>query len=103
LKDNKEFSFKLEKNVYYGIRITKKGFIPKLVSVCTDMTGGSKNSQHFHFKTNLINESELKRLNKDALDFPIAVISFNKRKESFSYNKKYTSGIKRKMYDKDRA
>jgi hypothetical protein len=101
VKDGRSFTFLLERNEYYGIRIIKEGFIPKLVSVCTDMDDSEKNAHHFHFDTKLISESELGRLNKEMLDFPIAVISFNEKKDSFFYNKKYTADIKRKMYDKD--
>jgi hypothetical protein len=101
VKGKHSFTFKLSKNEYYGVRITKQGYIQKLVSVCTDMNDSDKHSHHFHFETSLVSEDELSKFNKDMLDFPIAVISFNEKKESFSYSRKYTTDIKRKMLEND--
>ena len=105
IKDRKAFKFKLEKNEYYGIRVSKKGFVSRLISVCTDLE--SKKYEHkfyrFHFDTKLINNEKSVTLNKDALDFPIAVISFNNKRGWFYYSKRYTAYIKRKIYTVDLA
>jgi hypothetical protein len=103
IKGKRTFKFNLKKNGYYGIRISKKGFVPRLISVCTDLEGGdiSNKIYRFRFDTKLISVEGADELNKDALDFPIAVISFDRKKGWFYYSKKYTSQIKRKIYNQD--
>jgi hypothetical protein len=98
VKDKKEFRFKLKKNTVYGIRITKPGFITRYISIDTSIPGYANRIFRFEFDTELIDTEQLQRLNKDALDFPIAIISFNKDLKGFYYDEEYTSNIKRSVY-----
>ena len=36
-------------------------------------------------------------MNLDVLDYPIAIIAYNKNKERFTYYKKYTTRIKKEL------
>jgi len=102
VKDISTFKFHLKKNAYYGIRITKKGCLPRLISVCTDMPKSRRDVMFkFHFDTDLIDDSEKGHLNKSALDFPIAVVSFDKEAGWFYFNEEYTAHIKQKIYAKN--
>lgn len=92
------FKFNLAKNRVYGIKITKTGFLPRIISINTDLPDLSAGYFRFQFDTKLIKEKEAENLNKDALDFPIAVISFSNALNCFYYNEDYTSYIKRRMY-----
>jgi hypothetical protein len=94
------FRFHLKKNAYYTIRISKEGYAPKLVSVCTILDENVKDNVYcqFHFTTSLITRDEAARLDKDALEFPIAVVSYDKIKKAFYDNKKYTANIKKVLY-----
>ena len=99
LKEGKrKFSFVLNKNSHYAIRVSKKGYISKLVSVNTEILTDSKYIHVFEFETSLVKEAAMARLNKDMLDFPVAIIHFDYEIESFSYNKEYTNYIKRELY-----
>ena len=105
VNDDGSFRFRLKKNCDYGIRITKEGYVPRLVTVYTDLPENmeEKSLFRFEFDTDLIPESEKPLLNTDALDFPIAIIHFNEDAGWFYYNEEYTSQIKRKIYGKELA
>lgn len=58
----------------------------------------SRASAHkFKFYTKLIKQDSLNRMNLDVLDYPIAIIAYNKNKERFTYYKKYTTRIKKEL------
>ncbi len=98
LKNNQHFQFSLKKNTHYGIRISKKGFVSRLISIYTSVPKESDGIFRFQFDTELIEKNASKKLNADALDFPIAVISFNEEMKCFYYSEEYTSNIKRQLY-----
>lgn len=95
-KDNKSFTFFLEKNRYYAIRIVKAGYAPKLISINTNIANKFTDELYsFRFETELFTEEEFTVLDKDAQDFPIAVVVFDEQKKAFDYNDKYTGNIKK--------
>jgi hypothetical protein len=85
LKDSREFSFNLKKNTVYGIRITKKGYVSRIISIDTSVPDFAKAFFRFQFDTELIEQGNSKNLDQDALDFPIALISFNEQMRCFYY------------------
>lgn len=95
----KKFRFILSKNLRYGIKITKKGYISRLISVDTEMSDNTEmfGLHKFEFETKLVSEDVSKLLNPDALDFPIAIVQFDYEGECFSYNKEYTAYIKNEL------
>jgi hypothetical protein len=95
----KKFKFVLKKDTYYAIRVSKKGYISKIVSVNTEIINSGFGMYVFQFETTLLKDALLCRLNKDILDFPIAIIHFDYEKDCFSYNKEYSAYIKREMYN----
>ncbi len=97
--DNSTFRFLLKKDEQYSIKIAGTGFVSKLISISTELPEGVDASPafRFHFDTELISESQASDLNSDALDFPIALISFDKTKGWFDYRKKYTENIKKQI------
>jgi hypothetical protein len=100
LKEGKrKFRFILNKNQRYGIRISKKGYLSKLISVDTELTESTEmfGLYKFEFETKLLTEDASKLMNADALDFPIAIVQYDYEQESFSYNKEYTAYIKSEL------
>jgi len=95
-----KFKLNLKRNTWYTIKIEKEGFIPRLVSVCTHMPEKAKRSNlyRFHFDIQLFEESYSRYFDPDDLDFPIALIAYDKNKGLFHYDKKYTSCIQQKMH-----
>lgn len=98
VKDNKNFKFVLKKNKIYGIRISKPGYYSRIISINTSTPGYVKAYFRFEFDTDMIRSDNALKLNKDALDFPIAVISFNEDLRAFYYSEEYTTYIKRRIY-----
>jgi hypothetical protein len=94
----RKFRFFLHKNEYYAVRISKKGFVTKLVSINTDVSEEFDDVFEFSFATKLVSERTSKRLNKDALDFPTSIIHFDPLSETFIHNKEYTDNIRREVY-----
>lgn len=97
-KSNKFFRFKLARDTHYAVRVSKKGYVTKLISINTSFPSDVVDVCEFSFNTELISEEESESLNKDALDFPIAIIHFDNKTEQFTYNKEYTINIKREIY-----
>ena len=98
LKNKEQFKFNLKKNTHYAIRITKKGFMPRLISIYTTVPADIVRIFRFQFDTELITKAESKKLEPDVLDFPIAVVSFDNEMNCFYYNEDYTSDLKRELY-----
>ena len=100
LKEGKKrFRFILNKNLRYGIRISKVGYLSKLISVDTEMAENSDlfGLYKFEFETKLLTEDASKMMNADALDFPIALVQYDYEQECFSYNREYTAYIKSEL------
>lgn len=99
LKEGKhKFKFVLAKNSFYSIRISKSGFITKLVSVNTEMLTEHEGIHVFKFETGLMTSAIAHRLNQDIIDFPVTIIQYDYESESFIHNAKYTAYIKRELY-----
>lgn len=101
LEGKRNFRFLLRRDTYYAIRISKPGYVTKLISVNTSFPQDVMDVMEFSFTTELIREEFSQHLNKDALDFPIAIIHFDFNSEDFVYNKAYTQQIKREIYTVD--
>jgi len=99
LKEGKhKFKFVLSKNTFYGIRITKKGFASKLISVNTEMLTENDGIHIFKFETTLMNEAVAGKLNQDIIDFPVTIIQYDYEADSFVHNAEYTAYIKKELY-----
>jgi len=90
------FTFSLEKNRYYSIRIKQWGFVPRLVSISTWLPSVLKEEKtyKFHFDLFQLQEEELSTEQGDLLDFPVAIVCFDRMKGYFDYNAGYTLRIK---------
>ncbi len=97
-KDNRSFSFDLKKNSIYTIRISKPGYLAKLISINTFMEEENQNWYRFHFETNLLHESRRHDLDSESLEFPIALVEFNANTDIFYFNETYTTNIKKSLF-----
>ena len=93
----KKFKFLLGKNVSYTIRISKEGFVTRLICIDTKMERLEEDFYTFSFETELIKDNNSSRLNKEFLDFPIALVYYDSKKDCFVYDKSYTSKIKKEI------
>ena len=95
-----KFTFRLKRNDFYAIRIQKSGYVSRLISVNTEFPGEIHDMCEFSFNTNLISEEEAELLNKDELDFPVAIVHFEKETETFVYNREYSERHKSALKEK---
>lgn len=91
----RSFKFILKKNMFYTIKVEKDGFIPRLFSVNTniDYSIDVGNLFKFNFETNMISAELYHQFDDDDMDFPLALISYDKSCDCFQYDKKYTEKI----------
>jgi hypothetical protein len=97
--DDEPFLLKVKKNSWYTIRIIKEGYFTQVVSIDTRLPEYNKCEQTFHFDTELINLDETGIRDMDALDFPIAIVSFNRNIGRFSPVTEYSKNIKSSLFD----
>ncbi len=92
VENRKGFVFNLNKNAFYTIKISREGYLPKLVSIDTHIPDSryNKGLYKFEFSTDLFDNS----VKSEATEFPIAIIAYNKKAREFNYNERYTSNIK---------
>lgn len=95
-----KFKLNLKRDKMYTVKIEKAGFISRMVSVCTQMPPNAKRSNlyRFHFDIELFSEAFSKYFDADDIDFPIALINYDKSKGLFNYDKNYTARIQEKMH-----
>ena len=102
VKSGKKFKMYLTKNAYYTLKISKVGYIEKIITVCTELKKFDPNEDFykFYFDTELIPAIANEILNQDALEFPIAIIAFDEKLGGFFINEHYTTNIKRQSFNK---
>ncbi len=99
INSNKSFKFNLKRDAIYTIRISKEGFITKLISIYTRLPADQTDVYRLDFETELIEAHKSKKLNADALEFPVTIIYYDDKADSFYFNEEYTSNIKKCVYD----
>lgn len=98
LKDGKKsFRFHLKKNTVYTIRMSKRGHVSRTICIDTKVSGDPEEDYGFSFETKLSKDAEMNKANKEFLDFPIALVYFDPKKDCFVYDKEYTSRIKKEI------
>lgn len=94
----KKFSFYLIKNSYYAIRVSRKGYITKYICINTQISKQNQNMHVFEFETTLLNDSVIAKLNRDMLDYPVAIVHYNLKTNAFIYNKEYSKFIRKELF-----
>ncbi len=93
-----DFSFDLLLNSYYTIEVSKPGYVSRSIVILTTIPD-SKNvfddKYHFQFIVELFKEKE--GVDDFYLDFPVALIKYNKKNDQFEMNLNYTNHIKNKI------
>lgn len=94
LKDGKKkVKFLLHKNQTYTIKISKQNHITKLVCIDTRIKHGNYELYSFSFETRMFPESVIDKADRDYLDFPVALIYFDTRKDCFVHDKEYSKKL----------
>jgi len=93
------FSFTLAKDIYYTIKIEKQGYIPRIFSISTKVDDklDERNTYVYSFETSLLREDLGGLFEDDNIDFPFALISYNKNCDCFEHSKEYTASLIQRM------
>jgi hypothetical protein len=91
------FKFKLEANKNYTIEISKTGFVTRSVAISTAIPASVSLEQVFKYEFEIELLKEKKGVDDFYLDFPVALISYDKKHEVFNYSTSYTRHIKGKI------
>lgn len=94
----RRFRFLLDKNTAYAIRISKKGFVTRIISVNTEVLTANEGIHRFSFETSLLSETLGAKLNQEVIDFPVTLIHFDYESETFTHNIEYTNYIRKELY-----
>jgi hypothetical protein len=96
------FVFHLLRDKQYTVKLVKKKFISKTISIATDMPKELqiKKNYKFHFETDLTRIPDSEATKMDALDYPIALVRYDAVKKKFEYSEKYSKMIN-DLIDKD--
>lgn len=97
------FKFVLDVNEYYTIEVSKPGFVTRSIVVSTELpqTVNPKPIFTYGFEVTLFKEKA--GVDDYYLDFPVALVGYNKKSKVFENSKNYTHHIKGKIkadYDK---
>ncbi len=96
------FSFTLEANEYYTVKVSKPGFVERWVVFYTELPAQKTVESLFHYEFELILFKE-KKMDDYYLDFPIALIHYNEKNNAFESNAEYTKDIKNKIKEAEEA
>lgn len=97
VKAGRKFEFKLKKNQWYAVKILKEGCVSKFISITTHNLPEISEEDMYLVNFDLadpLSYDEAKHLEEDAIDFPLAIICYNRTIDSFDYNEEYTKNIK---------
>ena len=96
---HKRFSFLLNKNRFYTVKMSMPGHLDKLI--CIDTKNSSlpieADLHKFSFETSLLPNDPALHISSELTDLPIAIIYYVQKFSRFDYNKEYTNNRKRDL------
>lgn len=91
------FKFTLQRNLYYTIEISKSNYVTRTIGISTKLPSDVVANPIFRFEFDVALFKEKKNVNDYYLDFPVALIDYDVKKEVFVSHGKYTNHIKNKI------
>lgn len=96
---NHGFNFNLDVNEYYTIEISKPGYVSRSIGISTMIPDNVSLDELFRYEFEVELFKEKKGVDDFYMDFPVALISYDKQKDIFNNHSKYTAHIKSKIKD----
>lgn len=91
------FKFVLDQNEYYTIEVSKPGYVSRSVVISTVLPADVAPKPLFSYGFEVKMFKVQTCMDDYYLDFPVALISYNKKHKVFENNENYTGHIKRKI------
>lgn len=93
-KKNGKFKFALYNNHIYTIQISKDGYFTKKIEVNTTVPNEFEDEVEYPFDMELEEYvANVSPKTEDLLEYPIALIAYDKKEQGFKYHKEYTKGL----------
>lgn len=89
------FVFTLESNSYYTVEISKQGYVTRSIGISTLLPAEVSLDPLFRFEFDVQLFKKTTKMDEFYLDFPVALISFDKTAGVFGYSRNYTNHIKK--------
>ena len=103
VKAGKSFKFLLKENNWYAIKIKNEESTTKVISINTWIPMSNRYSLcHYNLSFEVgapISNTEAKSFDNDLIDFPVAVIMYDQKKEDFNLDEKYFSNIRESLVE----
>jgi len=93
-KPDGTFEFIVPHGKYIALIVEKEGFMSKYVIFDTRSDRMPKNVEPYECHIDLVKESDLEGIDVSRLDFPIAIVQYDKKSRSFNHNQSYTDNMK---------
>ena len=97
IDSSKDFSYPLEQNKHYCLKIIAGGYIIRYITIDTSLPYGVKSNPMFVFEFTMELKKEMKGVDDYYLDFPIAHINYNAKSDKFDYSHRYTAFMQGKV------
>jgi len=95
VKSSNRFITNLPINTIVTIEISAKDYHTKRFMFDTNIPNNLRPVPKYDFDIDIFKETELDGVNPSLLDFPVGLVSYNKKKKVFIRNKKYTKRMKK--------
>lgn len=93
------FGFKLDMNADYAMEFRQEGFVPKRIAIDTRLPKPRPGQEYelvpLDITISLLEKERYNGAPTDDLDFPFALIKFNKKTLTFEQDVEYTMGMQR--------
>ncbi|HWY11684.1 MAG TPA: hypothetical protein VN026_10185 [Bacteroidia bacterium] len=103
VKPGRSFKFLLKENTWYAVKIKNEESIAKIISINTSIPMGNRYSLcHYDLSFEIdqpISYTEAKNFDSDLIDFPVAVIYYDTKKEDFNLDEKYYYNIREALIE----
>ncbi len=93
--------FLLERNAHYTIKICRKGFITRKIYIDTSLPENVSALPLFRCDFQVEVSPGSPAINKDFIDYPIALVQYDALRDVFDYEKSYTAAVKKCLAEKE--
>jgi len=95
----RNFQFHLKRNESYTIRLSKEGYLSKMIAISTFIPFALDEISEFSFNTQMISIEDAQGSTNGIYAVPIAFIRFDRLSESFVYDLNYATQVKMDIYN----
>lgn len=93
-KSNSRFRFLLFSNNEYMVEVSKPGFFDERVYINTKSNSDMLDKYYFEFVVDLMNENTYKNVDASSLDFPTAIVKYDKGEDDYIHDKGYSEQVR---------